>query len=271
MKKKQLINQNDKYREQIDKYKNQQENIKTQQTSNKKNIIQLENEINELNMKIKNIDKNYNLIKKEKDNLNQEINDKSEEINILKEKLKLLQTSHDTLIIQHQNELKQIKNLNKQIEELKNTNQLTNISKQLLNNNKQEINNLKKSLIDEQNKVKTLTEELENPINIHRWRNLEGNDPTSFDLIQKLKIVQKKLIEKTEESVKKNILIDVKTKECEQLQKELNHKFKNTNIQDINNIKQKLREKETLIKSLTAEISMYQDEHQPAKSKQKNK
>ncbi|KOB89757.1 hypothetical protein PFDG_05308, partial [Plasmodium falciparum Dd2] len=85
---------------------------------------------------------------------------------------------------------------------LKNTNQLTNISEQLLENNKQEINNLKKSLIDEQKKVKTLTEELENPIYIHRWRNLEGNDPTSHELIQKLKIVQKKIIEKTEEAVK---------------------------------------------------------------------
>ena len=51
----------------------------------------------------------------------------------------------------------------------------------------------------EKRKVKALSEELENPINIHRWRKLEGSDPTTFEMIQKIHMLQKRLISKTEE------------------------------------------------------------------------
>jgi ribosomal protein L29 len=37
---------------------------------------------------------------------------------------------------------------------------------------KNEIHNLNKELIEEKLKVKGLSEELENPMNVHRWRKL---------------------------------------------------------------------------------------------------
>lgn len=33
--------------------------------------------------------------------------------------------------------------------------------------------------------VRALSEELENPMNVHRWRKLEGSDPAMYELIQK--------------------------------------------------------------------------------------
>lgn len=33
--------------------------------------------------------------------------------------------------------------------------------------------------------VRALSEELENPMNVHRWRKLEGSDPVMYELIQK--------------------------------------------------------------------------------------
>ena len=36
-------------------------------------------------------------------------------------------------------------------------------------------------------------------MNVHRWRKLEGSDPASYELIQKVQALQKRLIEKTEE------------------------------------------------------------------------
>ena len=36
-----------------------------------------------------------------------------------------------------------------------------------------------------------LEEMLETPQNIHRWRKLQGTDPESFDLLQKIQILQK--------------------------------------------------------------------------------
>lgn len=36
-------------------------------------------------------------------------------------------------------------------------------------------------------------------MNVHRWRKLEGSDPASFELVQKIHMLQKRLIEKSEE------------------------------------------------------------------------
>jgi hypothetical protein len=47
--------------------------------------------------------------------------------------------------------------------------------------------------------VKALSEELENPMNVHRWRKLEGSDPSTLEMIQKIQTLQKRLIAKTEE------------------------------------------------------------------------
>ncbi len=47
--------------------------------------------------------------------------------------------------------------------------------------------------------VKALSEELENPLNVHRWRKLEGSDPSTYEMIQKIQTLQKRLIAKTEE------------------------------------------------------------------------
>jgi hypothetical protein len=47
--------------------------------------------------------------------------------------------------------------------------------------------------------VRALSEELENPLNVHRWRKLEGSDPVAYDMILKIQILQKRLILKTEQ------------------------------------------------------------------------
>lgn len=60
--------------------------------------------------------------------------------------------------------------------------------------------------------MKALGEELEHPLNVHRWRKLEGSDPTTFELIRKVQTLQKRLIAKTEEVVEKNLAIQEKEK-----------------------------------------------------------
>ncbi|CAN0470477.1 unnamed protein product [Ectocarpus sp. 8 AP-2014] len=64
---------------------------------------------------------------------------------------------------------------------------------------RREVFQLQRDLLQEKAKVKALSEELENPMNVHRWRKLEGSDPTTFEMIQKIHTLQKRLISKTEE------------------------------------------------------------------------
>ena len=46
--------------------------------------------------------------------------------------------------------------------------------------------------------VKALSEELENPDNMHRWRKLQGSDPSTYEMVQKIQALQRRLISKTE-------------------------------------------------------------------------
>merc|ERR1711916_268729 len=75
-----------------------------------------------------------------------------------------------------------------------------------------EANHLGRELLAERTKVKALSEELENPMNVHRWRKLEGSDPGTLEMIQKIQTLQKRLIAKTEEVVEKDLLIQEKEK-----------------------------------------------------------
>ena len=47
---------------------------------------------------------------------------------------------------------------------------------------------------------------------MHRWRKLEGSDPTAYEMIQKIQALQKRLIAKTEEVVEKDLLVREKEK-----------------------------------------------------------
>lgn len=78
---------------------------------------------------------------------------------------------------------------------------------------KNEIYSLQNELIEEKLKVKALSEELENPLNVHRCRNLEGTDPDVYEMKEKIKTLQKRLIYKTEQVVEKEVLAHQKEKQ----------------------------------------------------------
>lgn len=59
-------------------------------------------------------------------------------------------------------------------------------------------------------KITALAEELELPINVHRWRKLETSDPERYDLVMKVQSLQRVLIAKSESVVKKGLLIQEK-------------------------------------------------------------
>jgi len=71
---------------------------------------------------------------------------------------------------------------------------------------------LNRDLLTEKLQVKALSEELENPLNYHRWRKLEGTDPDTWEMLQKIQTLQKRLIKKTEEVVEKDVVIQEKEK-----------------------------------------------------------
>ena len=61
--------------------------------------------------------------------------------------------------------------------------------------------------MEERTKVTALSQEMEQPLNVHRWRRLEGSDPATFELLQKVQTLQRRLIRKTEQVVECEMLL----------------------------------------------------------------
>lgn len=55
-----------------------------------------------------------------------------------------------------------------------------------------------------------LNEELKKKMNYHKWKELEGKDPATFNAITKIQSLQRRLIAKTEELAEKDVLIKEK-------------------------------------------------------------
>ena len=108
----------------------------------------------------------------------------------------------------------------------------------------------------ERTKCRALAEELENPLNIHRWRKLEGSDPASFELIQKVQALQRRLIEKTEEIVKKEMLIQEKEKMYVELREILARQPGPEVTEQLSEFQRALRGKTKQLKRIAAELNM---------------
>jgi myosin heavy subunit len=112
--------------------------------------------------------------------------------------------------------------------------------------------------VQERTKVKALSEELENPMNVHRWRKLEGSDPPTYEMIQKIHTLQKRLIAKTEEVVEKDTLIQEKEKLYVELKNILARQPGPEVAEQLSIYQQNLRDKTRQMKAMASELNMYQ-------------
>merc|ERR1712050_155562 len=123
---------------------------------------------------------------------------------------------------------------------------------------KAQVHHLNKTLLREETKAKALQEELENPMNVHRWRELEGSDPATYEMIQKVKSLQKLLIAKTEEVVEKDALIQEKEKLYVQLKNIIARQPGPEVAEQLTWYSQNLKEKTQHMKQMASELQSYQ-------------
>ena len=123
---------------------------------------------------------------------------------------------------------------------------------------KREVFRLQKDLLQEKTKVKALSEELGNPMNVHRWRKLEGSDPATYEMIQKIQTLQKRLIMKTEEVVEKDLLIQEKEKLYVELKNILARQPGPEVAEQLSVYQHNLKEKTRQMKAMASELNMHQ-------------
>merc|ERR1719214_76041 len=227
--------------------------VETQRTEIKK----LESTIQEAEQEKQSQQKEYEGVISERDILGTQLIRRNEELALLYEKIKIQQSTLQKGEIQFKERVDEIAAFKNNIRKLKRElhvaqNQVVNIEAL-----KKEIHHLNKELLQEQSKCKALQEELENPMNVHRWRKLEGSDPATYEMIQKVKMLQKRLIAKTEEVVEKDMLIQEKEKLYVQLKNILARQPGPEVAEQLAWYSQNLKEKTKQMKQMAGELKMY--------------
>mmetsp|Transcript_9497 Transcript_9497/g.15525 ORF Transcript_9497/g.15525 Transcript_9497/m.15525 type:complete len:886 (+) Transcript_9497:227-2884(+) len=226
--------------------------------SQKLEIAKLNHIINEADAERCRQKKEYDVVINERDILGTQLIRRNDELALLYEKIKIQQSTLNKGEIQYRDRLEDIRLLKLKINDLKRELQILRSSVSNINILRNEVYHLQRDLLQERTKVKALSEELENPMNVHRWRKLEGSDPQTFEMIQKIQTLQKRLISKTEEVVEKDLLIQEKEKLYVELKNILARQPGPEVAEQLSVYQHNLREKTRQMKAMASELNMYQ-------------
>uniref|UniRef100_A0A3Q2E2H4 Cilia and flagella associated protein 58 n=1 Tax=Cyprinodon variegatus TaxID=28743 RepID=A0A3Q2E2H4_CYPVA len=155
-------------------------------------------------------------VTRERDSLSKQLLQSNDERAQLFEKIKIQQSILSKGEFHYNQRLEEIHQLKLEIKKLR---RKRNILDRTLPNTEElrtELVHLQEELLRERTRNRVL-EDQQRPINIHRWRQLEGNDPGKYQLIQKIHALQKRLIVKTQEVEERELLLQEKEKLYEEL------------------------------------------------------
>ncbi|KAJ9441699.1 Cilia- and flagella-associated protein 58 [Diplonema papillatum] len=265
-KEKALVNEHyaqKKMEKQVEKLKNRIQSLETAKEAQTRKILGLDQEIHQLGQIITDCDaerakqrKKLNHVMNERDILGTQLIRRNDELALLYEKIRIQQSTLNKGEVQYRDRLVDIRMLRLKIQELKRNLHITQARVRNVEELKKQINTLQRQLMHERNKVKALSEELENPMNVHRWRKLEGSDPKEHEMIQKIQTLQKRLISKTEECVEKDLLIQEKEKLYVELKNILSRQPGPEVAEQLNIYHENLRKRNVQMKHMAAELNM---------------
>jgi len=118
--------------------------------------------------------------------------------------------------------------------------------------------------------VRALSEELDNPMNVHRWRKLEGSDPNTYGMIKRAHALQRTLIRKTEEVAAKDALVQQKEKLYVELRAILARQPGPEVAEQLNLYQANLAEKTKQMKAMNAELALHRQQVADLKLDQDN-
>ncbi|KAI3378872.1 hypothetical protein SNEBB_002149 [Seison nebaliae] len=192
----------------------------------------------------------------ERDILGTQLVRRNDEMGLLYEKIKIQKSTLTKGELQYAERLEDIRILKLEIKRLKREKMILSKKLNNLNELKKEIFIIEKELLREKTKTRALEEELESPMNVHRWRKLEGNDPAAYELIIKIQTLQKHLIKKTEQLIEKGLQLEEKEKLYIEL-KEILARQPGPEVTDQLSLTQsQLKQRMKQLKSLTSELNM---------------
>lgn len=207
----------------------------------------------------------YDDVLHERDMFKQQLTRRNDEIALKDEKIKIQQATLAKGEQQYRERLQDIRRLTIEAQELARQLAVRDHEVGAIDQLRNEVYHMQRELLEERTKVKALCEELERPMNVHRWRKLEGSDPAKEEMIEKIQLLQKRLLAKTEAVVEKDLLLKEKEKMYQDI-KQLLAKQPGPEISEQLNIYQtSLRDKTDQMKSMAGELNMLQMQLSDAK------
>merc|ERR1712193_463655 len=191
-------------------------------------------------------EKEYEEVISQRDILGTQLIRRNDELALLYEKVKIQQSTLQAGEVAYKERLEEIRALEIQAQKTNNGDE-----------RKRQVYELQRELLHERTKVKAPSEELENPMNVHRWRKLEGSDPSQTEMMAKVKALQRRFIAKTEEAVEKDLLIHEKEKLFIELQNILAAPPGPQAAEQVSAMQQALKERTKQMKAMAAELNMY--------------
>merc|ERR1712078_934882 len=244
-------------KDRLEKLKKRQATLRQSKLAQESEIKKLGQTIQEAEQERQAAEKEYEEVISQRDILGTQLIRRNDELALLYEKVKIQQSTLQTGEVAYKERLEEIRALKIQIANL---NREMEIQAQKTNNGderKRQVYELQRELLHERTKVKALSEELENPMNVHRWRKLEGSDPSQTEMMAKVKALQRRFIAKTEEAVEKDLLIHEKEKLFIELQNILAAQPGPRAAEQVSAMQQALKERTKQMKAMAAELNMY--------------
>ncbi|XP_068113940.1 cilia- and flagella-associated protein 58 [Hyperolius riggenbachi] len=201
----------------------------------------------------------------ERDILGTQLVRRNDELALLYEKIKIQQSILNKGEIQYKQRVEDIRLLKLEIKKLRREKGTLTRTVANVEELRREVYHMQRELLKERTRCRALEEELENPMNVHRWRKLEASDPGTYELIQKIHTLQKRLISKTEEVVEKELLLQEKEKLYVELKLILARQPGPEAAEQLQIYQQTLREKTKQLKALSSELNMYESQNQEYK------
>jgi chromosome segregation ATPase len=247
-----------------------QELLKTDFEKKDSNLKELVERIEELKSTIRilglqktKITDQLGLILSERDILSIQVIKRDEELKTLYEKLKI----QKSILVKSK---EQYKRRLEELHDLKGTCQalVGDIAKIKDNVKKvpelfRDVNALEKEFYTEKLKTKVLLEELQCPINVHKWRKLESTDGKLFEMINKIHALQKRLIVKNKDIADKEEILKQQEKVMHELKVYMSRQPSEFEVEMIEKMRDILKEKKQQVQMINTQISDFrQNFHQ---------
>ncbi|KAL1006214.1 hypothetical protein UPYG_G00069340 [Umbra pygmaea] len=202
----------------------------------------------------------------ERDILGTQLVRRNDELALLYEKIQIQQSILNKGEIQYNQRVDDIRLLKLEIKKLRREKGILAKTVANVEELRREVYHMQRELLKERSRYKALEEEIENPMNVHRWRRIKATDPSTYELIQKIHALQKRLITKNKEVVEKELLLQEKEKLYVELKHILARQPGPEAAEQLQKYQQTLRQKTKQLKALTAELHMHESNTQEYKS-----